>query len=127
MASNDNVIDSIHRFERRHREIEERLNSKGGGGTSPPMADDTLSKRVDGLQTLVYSLVAVMVAGFIAIFGAVVVSSNTTNTRIDGSSATVSTLNREVGVVGAKVDESNKRLDRIDQKLEQISAKLDKR
>lgn len=103
------------------------LKNGSGSGTFGPMPDDHLSKRVDGLQTLVYGLLGLIAAAFIGIFGTIVAYSSATNGRVDKVSETVSTLNRQVGETSTKVDEANRRLEHIESKIDEISEKIDKR
>jgi len=97
------------------------LKDGDGGGKLPPMQkDDGLKSRVDTLQVFM----VVFLAGLIALAAGVLASVNGTNTRIDAMQKATSELNREVGVVGQKVDSGNDRLSRIEQQLQSIDSKL---
>ena len=103
------------------------LNPPGGSGTSAPVADDPLKSRVDFLQTAFLWLAGIMITGFIAMITVTLNSSSSANVRSDRVVETVSVLNREVGTVGVKVDESNRRLNNIENKLDQIASRLGKK
>lgn len=103
------------------------LNPPGGSGTSAPVADDPLKSRVDFLQTAFLWLAGIMITGFIAMVTVTLSVSSSANVRSDKVAETVSNLNREVGTVGTKVDESNRRLNNIENKLDQIGDRLGKK
>ena len=103
------------------------LNPPGGSGTLIPVADDHLKSRVDFLQTAFLWLAGIMITGFIAMVTVMLNVSSSANARSDKIVETMSGLNREVGVVGGKVDESNRRLSSIENKLDQIGGSLSKR
>lgn len=104
-----------------------------GDGTSGGVTDDSLKSRVDWLYTLIPWLIGLIVTLFVAIVvsaattnGRIDAAAATTNGRIDRLSETTSSLSREVGVIGGKVDESNRRMDRIEAKLDAIGDQLKK-
>lgn len=109
--------------------LEERQSLKGAGpsGTPPKVTDDPLKARVDFLQTAFLWLAGALVTATVAVIGIAVTMTNSTNGRLDKSVEVGSNLNREVGVVGTKIDDSNRRLDRIEQKLDAIGNKLSAR
>jgi hypothetical protein len=102
------------------RPVNAPLHGGGGGDTLPPMTDDSLKPRVDFLHTAFLWLAGVMVAAITTIIVVAFTLSTSTNARLDKSIETTSGISREVGVVGAKIDEANRRLERIEGKLDQL-------
>jgi hypothetical protein len=104
---------------------EHALKGGGGGGTYGGMSNDTnsdaLKPRVDFLQTAFLWLAGIMVAAIGTIVLVAVNLTGATNTRLDRSVEATSALNREVGQLGVKADETNVRLQRIEDKLDRLS------
>lgn len=100
------------------------LKTKGGGGTSPPVADDPIKSRVDFLHTAFLWLAGALLVAIGTVIGISVNLSNATNSRLDTATKVISDNNREIGQVGVKVDDSNRRLDRIETKIDQLSERL---
>ena len=127
-SKRDLWVESQHRLSQtRQPSGQGPLNPPGGSGTSTPVADDPLKSRVDFLQTAFLWLAGIMITGFIAMVTVTLNVSSSANARSDKIAETVSNLNREVGTVGTKVDESNRRLNNIENKLDQIGDRLGKK
>ena len=119
-------LEEISRQRADHRADVERLHGGGGGGTHGGMSSDTnldaLKPRVDFLQTAFLWLAGIMVAAIGTIVLVAVNLTGATNTRLDRSVESTSALNREVGQLSVKADETNVRLQRIEDKLDRLSA-----
>lgn len=96
------------------------LKSGDGGGTSGSVTEDALKPRVDFLHTAFLWLAGALVTAIVAIIGVNLTLASNANSRTDKVIESVSTLNREVGEVSAKADETNRRLDRIEAKLDRL-------
>ena len=97
------------------------LNHGGGGGTFPPVSkDENLKGRVDLLQ----ALVMLFIAALIALAVGVMTTVGGVNTRIDGVQKIASDVNREVGALSVRAEETNRRLEQIEKKLDAQNAEI---
>lgn len=96
----------------------DQLNSGGGDGIYPSMSEESLKPRVDFLHTAFLWMAGALVTVLVAVMGVIFATSTGTNARIDRMGESVSAVSREVGVVGAKIDDTNRLLERIDAKLD---------
>jgi hypothetical protein len=96
----------------------EALKGGDSGGTSGTMSDDALKPRVDFLHTAFLWLAGAIVTITVGLAALILNQGSGTNARIDKVADSVSSLNREVGVLSAKQDDANKKLDAISDKLD---------